>query len=43
MNIGNGALEVIRRFFGTAKGDVFLAWLWMQGYKVVPLDPEDDQ
>lgn len=44
-NPGNGALPVTRKYFDLMpalpdslhRGDQFLAWLWIQGFKVVPL------
>lgn len=45
---GNGALEKMREYFSTdhnwpdhipamTEADYFLAWLWMEGFRVVPL------
>ena len=45
------ALDAVRIYFDMAKstpnylheGDVFLAWLWDAGFKVVPLDGNEDK
>ena len=40
-NPGNGARETLLRYFEgqTMEGvDHLLAWLWIQGFKVVPLE-----
>ena len=46
---GRDTLSTVREYFECLpqidammpKGDKFLAWLWMRGYKVVPLSDDD--
>lgn len=51
---GNGAREVLDRYFAEEtdlppesrkllRADHLLMWLWMEMYKVVPLDEEDTE
>lgn len=51
-NPGNGALEVLKRYFGEehnwpdhipamTEADYFLAWLWMEGFLVCPVSNGD--
>lgn len=48
---GNGALEKMREYFSTkhnwpdhipamTEADYFLSWLWLEGFKVVPLSDD---
>ena len=44
-NPGNGAREALQRYFEgqqLAGVDHLLAWLWINGFKVVPLDVKDE-
>ncbi len=53
-SMGNGALEKLKEYFSTehnwpdhipamTEADYFLAWLWMEGFKVVPLSPQGSE
>lgn len=54
INPGNGSLEKLKEYFGKdhnwpdhiptmTEAEYFLAWLWMEGFKIVPAADEVDK
>lgn len=39
---GNGAREMLCKFFSESEVDHFLAMMWAEGYVLVPIPPTDD-